>query len=107
MAACDIRVYRWDELPPLDAADGAAEAYSGTCYRCQRDMDEQLRKKGDDEEQSAVIALRSEDNHMDPCFRFPADELRELFDGATLVESMLVALQHMVVTFITVGKSGL
>ena len=107
LAPCDVQVFRWDELPPLDSVDGAAEPYGGTCYRCQHDMDEQVRKRGDEEAHTDVVALRSEDNHMDPCFRFPAEELQELFDGATLVESMLVALQHMVVTFITVGKSGL
>ena len=43
---------------------------------------------------------------MDPCFRFP-DELQKLFDGATLVEAMLVALDHMQVNFVTVSSSGL
>ena len=43
---------------------------------------------------------------MDPCFRF-TDELQKLFDGATLVEAMLVALDHMQVNFVTVSSSGL
>ncbi len=44
---------------------------------------------------------------MDPCFRFPWDDLKDLFDGATLVEAMLVALEHMQVNFVTVSSSGL
>ena len=44
---------------------------------------------------------------MDPCFRFPKDDLQDLFDGATLVEAMLVALDHMQVNFVTVRKTGL
>ena len=44
---------------------------------------------------------------MDPCFRFPVDDLKDLFDGATVVEAMLVALEHMQVNFVTVSRSGL
>ena len=44
---------------------------------------------------------------MDPLFRFPYNALKELFDGATVVEAMLVALDHMQVNFVTVSKSGL
>ena len=60
-------------------------------------MDEQLRDQGGDEDRGAVIALRSEENHMDPCFRFPIHDrtLQDLFEGATLVEAMLVALDCM------------
>ena len=106
VAAVNVEVAKWDELPPLQPVDGLALCCSGTCLRCQKDMDEQLRDQGGDEEGGAVIALRSEENHMDPCFRFP-DELQKLFDGATLVEAMLVALDHMQVNFVTVSSSGL
>ena len=51
--------------------------------------------------------LRSEDNHMDPCFRFPVDDLQWLFDQATVVEAMLIALEHMQVNFVTVSATGL
>ena len=40
---------------------------------------------------------------MDPCFRFPWHDLKDLFDGATVVEAMLVALDHMQVNFVTVS----
>ncbi len=58
-------------------------------------MDERLRNQGGDEGRGEVVALRSAENHMDPCFRFPIDDLRGLFSGSTMVESMLVALDHM------------
>jgi hypothetical protein len=54
-----------------------------------------------------VIAKFSEDNHMDPCFNFPYQELQELFDGATMIEAMLVALEHRQVHFVTCSSSGL
>ena len=44
---------------------------------------------------------------MDPCFRFPKDDLSDLFDHATMVEAMLVALEHMQVNFVTISRSGL
>ena len=43
---------------------------------------------------------------MDPLFLFPLDDLKELFDGATMVEAMLVALEHMQINFVTVSRSG-
>ena len=107
LAACSVEVSSWDELPPLEARDGPAFACMGTCLRCQKDMDKQLKSQGGDEERAVVVARRSEDNHMDPCFRFPFDDLQDLFDGATMVESMLVALEHMQVNFVTVSRTGL
>ena len=68
---------------------------------------QQLISAGQDEDFGSVIPRRSEYNHMDPCFRFPEDELRELFDGATLTEAMLVALEHMQVNYVTISGSGL
>ena len=53
------------------------------------------------------MAKRSHENHMDPCFRFPYEDLHDLFDGATMIESMLVALEHMQVHFVTCSSTGL
>ena len=36
VAACNVEVATWDELPPLDAPDGVALCCSGTCRRCPR-----------------------------------------------------------------------
>ena len=44
---------------------------------------------------------------MDPCFRFPWQDFKDLFDGATITESMLVALEHMQINFVTVSRTGL
>merc|ERR1712032_1238046 len=52
------------------------------------------------------MVLRSHENHMDPCFRFPRDDLQDLFDNATVTEAMLVALEHMQVHYVRVSASG-
>jgi hypothetical protein len=54
-----------------------------------------------------VVLLRSSDNHMDPCFRFPWHDLQDLFATATVTEAMLVALDHMQVNFVTIASTGL
>ena len=41
VAVCSVEVASWDELPPFDAADGLALCCSGTCLRCQKDIDQQ------------------------------------------------------------------
>ena len=66
VAACSLEVAKWDELPPMDPVDGIALTCSGTCQRCQRDMDQQLRDQGGDEERAEIVGLRSAENHMDP-----------------------------------------
>ena len=84
-----------------------AQSCSGTCRACQKDINQQTRVLGGDEGSNAIVVLRSEDNHMDPCFRFPADDLGDLFQHATMVEGMLVALEHMQVNFVTISTTGL
>ena len=34
VAACNVEVAKWDELPPLQTVDGLALCCSGTCLRC-------------------------------------------------------------------------
>jgi len=70
-------------------------------------MDAQLKMQGGCIDSADIVPRRSEENHMDPLFRFPLDDLKELFDGATMVEAMLVALEHMQINFVTVSRSGL
>ena len=101
VAACSIEVASWDELPDLEPEDGVAQRCFGTCLRCRRDMDAMALEKGCED----VIPRFGHLNHMDPCFRFPFDDLKSLFDSATLVESMLVALEHMQVSFVTLAWS--
>ena len=103
VATCNTEVSSWDDVPELQE-ELVAGCYGGTCLRCQLDMDKQLAVQGGDASNAAVVPRRSELNHMDPCFRFPVDDLKELFDGATVVEAMLVALEHMQVNFVTVAR---
>ena len=56
---------------------------------------------------AAVVPKRSERNFMDPCWKFPYEDAGELFAQATVTEAMLVALEHMQVNWVTVGKSRL
>ena len=107
LAACSIEVHSWEEAPPFVETDLIAGTYRGVCLCCQRDMDKQLDDQGGDPGTAVIVPRRSADNHMDPCFRFPVDDLRELFEQATVVEAMLVALDHMQVNFVTIRVSGL
>ena len=91
VAACSIEVASWDELPDLEPEDGVTQRCFRICRRCRRDMDAMALTQGCED----VIPRFGHLNHMDPCFRFPFDDLETLFDNATLVESMLVALEHM------------
>ena len=107
LASCSVEVFWWEELPPLQPPDGLALQCSGVCVRCHKDMLEQMASNKSAANLGEFVGLRSVENHMDPCFRFPADDLRELFDGATIVEAMLVALEHMQINFVTISHSQL
>ena len=103
-----MEVATWDELPPLYPSDGVALRCTGRCQRCQKDEEDQMRDLAvADCEGGQVVLLRSSENHMDPCFRFPWDDLQDLFDKATVTEAMLVALDHMQVNFVRVSSTGL
>ena len=71
------------------------------CLWCQKDLDQQ-KKEG-----LEPVPRRSYLNDMDPCWNFPHEELGFLFASATVTESMLVALEHMQVSYVTVRKTGL
>ena len=108
VAACSVEVATWDELPPLNPSDGVAASCTGRCQRCQKDEEDQMRDlAAADCDGGQIVLLRSSENHMDPCFRFPWDDLQGLFASATVTEAMLVALDHMQVNFVTVSSTGL
>ena len=114
LASCDVGVSAWDELPGLyglGEQPTVAESFTGTCRRCQCDMDAQAKFRGvektDDDAEAEVIPRRSFRNSMDPCWTFPHEELGMLFKYATSIESMLVALEHMQVNWVTVFKRHL
>ena len=109
VAACNIEVAKWNELPPFDPPEEdllVAEQHSGECRRCDVELQAERQRQGlgpDD----AVVPKFSERNHMDPVWMFPHEELAALFESATLTESMFVALEHMQVCFVTARRTGL
>ena len=115
VASCDVDVAQWDEVPPLHAAGEApliAGSFSGMCLRCDRDIDSQrsLLHVAEGQELTSmadVIPRRSFKNNMDPCWTFPDQELADLFRYATSTEAMLVALEHMQVSWVTVYRTHL
>jgi hypothetical protein len=107
VAACNIEVHCWDDFPGVDDKD-AGRVFTGRCLACHADIQRQLAAlPASSLESSLVVPRRSYLNHMDPCFRFPEDELRQLFDNAGLLESMLIAQFHMQVNYYTLQKSRL
>ena len=93
VAACNVEVAEWDELPPLEAPEEdllVAEEHSGCCWRCHVDVQEERGRHGVDTE-SVVVAKFGGRNHIDPVWRFPRGGLAALFQAASLAEPMFVA----------------
>ena len=107
VAACNIHVASWDTLPEFPPPDGLAAHHTGTCLACQADIEQQHAALPEESEPAGIVPKRSILNHMDPVFRFPYEELQQLFDSASLIESMLVSLDHMQVNFVTVYRTQL
>ena len=108
-AACNLEVGKWETVPPLEESASElllAKTYEGHCLRCVEDVRFLRKAIGEHAREEDIIAKFGFQNEMDPVFTFPADELQHLFDSATVIEAMLVALDHMQVTYVTVG-SGL
>ena len=87
-----------------------AKWYTGWCLSCHRDFSKELQRlqkvdpnaQGDD-----VVPLRGWQNRMDPCYRFPHNDLADLFAKATVTEARFIALEHMQIDFVTVSSTGL
>ena len=79
-----------------------AEQCRGVCLWCQKDIERQEKQNAE-----VIVPRRSYQNHMDPCWKFPHEELGELFASATVTEGMLIALEHMQAAVVTVRKTGL
>ena len=82
-----------------------AVRHTGRCVRCQKDIEAQVRQHG--REDAQIIPRFSHLNNMDPCWKFPHEELRDLFMQCTLTESMLVSLEHMQVSYVTIQRTRL
>ena len=68
VAACNVEVADWDELPPLEASEEnplVAAGYRGCWWWCHVDVQKERRRHGLDAE-SVVVAESGERNHMEP-----------------------------------------
>ena len=118
VAPCSNAVATWEDLPLPPAAPEehllVAESCTGVCQACHADIQKQRRDLAAglptlsaEEREGRVVPRRSYRNHMDPLFMFPGGEVKQLFDSATVVEAMLVALEHMQISFVTAKSTGL
>ena len=110
VAACNIEVATWDEVPAFSPPEEhlvVASCHTGVCRACHLDMQAQRAALPEDASDAAIVPKMSFLNHMDPVFRFPHEELQDLFDQASVIEAMLLALEHMQVSFVTIARTGL
>ena len=112
VAACSIEVATWDDVPPLRASPEellVASQHEGICWACHVDIKNQILAQGGDEE--GIVPKRSYLNGMNRMYGFPGgsagEQLRALFASATVLEAMIVALEHMQVSFVLARRTRL
>ena len=93
-ATCPIDVATWDSMP-TDRNAMMASFHTGVCQHCHRDL-----QQVEDHEILRGVAKLSAASRMDPLMGFPDDvrlrrHIQHIFDNATMLEVMLVSLQHM------------
>ena len=94
VAACNIEVATWDEVPALSPPEEdliVAPCHTGVCRACQLDIESQRAALGEDASDAAIVPKMLFLNHTDPVFRFPHQELEDLFNQASVIEATLVA----------------
>ncbi len=86
-----------------------ASCHWGVCRACAVDIRTEKARAGDGGgDIASVIPKRSFLNSMDPMYRFPrVDWLRELFRSLSLAEALLLALEHMQISYVTIASTGL
>ena len=106
LATYPCEVAQWDDEP--SERSKFAELYTGLCKRCITDA---AKVQGD--QLLAGIGVWSTENNMNLLHGLSLTEteqdfkeLHELFNQATVVEEMLVALNHMQVSVCTVGTGA-
>ena len=106
VAQCNIEVAAWEDVPPLHASPEellVASKHEGRCWACHVDIEKQVEAQGGSAE--GIVPNRSFLNGMNPLYNFPGgsagEQLRSLFASATVLEAMLVALEHMQVSYVT------
>jgi hypothetical protein len=112
VAGCNIEVATWDSVPPLAASAEElfiASTHEGVCWACHVDIKKEIEAQGGNEE--GIVPKRSFLNNMNRMYRFPGgskgEQLRELFASATVLEAMIVALEHMQVNFVLARRTRL
>ena len=112
VAALNLEVAKWDSVPPFEASAEellVADMYEGTCWACHVDMKSQMEALGGNTQ--SIVPKRSHLNGMNPMHGFPGggvgQDLRELFSKATVLEAMLVALEHMMVNYVSAKRTHL
>ena len=103
---CSNSVHTWDSLPGPPAL--LAPVLTGVCQNCADSL-----KKVEEDATLRGVAVFSARNAQLPLYNFPSTsridllnmEVRALFAQASIVESMLVALNHMQVNVCTFEKS--
>ena len=108
LAVCNVQVSFWDDmLFTLEHHEDLAAHHYGVCEFCQIDMNLQFLDQEGVLGDKIINHMRFVENHMDPCFRFPYDDLQELFDGASMLGGMLVAWEHMQIHCVLCTATGL
>ena len=86
-----------------------ASSHEGKCRACHVDMQRQIEAQGGVED--GIVPRRSYLNSMNPWYGFlggqSGRDLRALFASATVLEAMLVALEHMQVHFVLARRTRL
>ena len=71
VAALNLEVADWDEVPPLEATGEellVASVYEGTCWACHMEIKGQMETPGSNAD--CVVPRRSHLNRMNPMYRF-------------------------------------
>jgi hypothetical protein len=105
MGRAEVSVAEWDDLPDFEVGAVIADLHVGTCLRCGKDMKQQLRAC--EVSGGEIVPKFSHIHNMDPCWKFPMEELGDSFKSCSIVEACLVALEHMEVSYVTIYKSRL
>ena len=93
LASYPWEVSSWDETPPAERKQYAT-LHTGTCQRCAQDM-----HKISTDDLLPDVPLRLEDDTPE------TREMHHIFNHATVVEDMFIALNHMLVSVCTVGRA--
>ena len=102
----DVEVFQCDGLAQSGVQECVGLCCSGSCLRCLRDMEEQLKELGGVEDLGQAEAKPFGEHWRDPCFCFSWDDLKDRFVSAVMVDGNLVAVEHMQVDALRILGGG-